>query len=390
MVATRGCRGTVAPIASDAVHFVHRILRELSITFIAALAIVPATHALTLDEDRAEALFHYYDGGGVEVSGPAILVRKGVGAQTAVTAGYYADSISSASIDVVTTASPYSEQRDEYQFGVEHLSGDSRMSLSYTDSEESDYIAKTIAMDLTHEVFGGLSTFSMGYAREQDVVGRVDTSETDTKDSNLFRLGASQILSSRMVASATYEIITDDGLLNNPYRAARVLGAFLPERYPRTRTSNTVAVHARYALGQGGRPDPAALRASYRYFFDTWGIGANTVELGAAGYLGVRWRLDGWYRYYSQNAAVFYSDNFADEEIFMARDKELSTFQSHTLGMSGTYALARAHATSRIRADASASLYHVIFDYHDFTDVRDGQPYSFSANVAQLYLSIWY
>jgi hypothetical protein len=290
----------------------------------------------------------------------------------------------------VTTASPYSEQRDEYQFGVEHLTGDSRMSVSYTDSEESDYIAKTVALDLTHEVFGGLSTLSMGYSREQDIVGRVDTSETDTRDSNLFRLGASQILSSRMVASASYEIITDDGLLNNPYRAARVLGAFLPERYPRTRTSNTVGVHTRYALGKGGRPEPAALRASYRYFFDTWGIGANTVELGAAGQLKPRWRLDGWYRFYSQNAAVFYSDNFSQEEIFMARDKELSTFQSHTIGASGTYALKQAGESGRIRADGTVSLFHAIFDYDDFTDVRDGQPYSFSANVLQLYLSIWY
>jgi hypothetical protein len=109
-----------------------------------------SARALTLDEDRADAMYHYYDGGGVQVGGPALLVRKGVGGKTAVSAGYYADSISSASIDVVTTASPYRDQRNEYQLGVEHLAGDTRMSAGYTSSKENDYTANAVDLNVAH------------------------------------------------------------------------------------------------------------------------------------------------------------------------------------------------------------------------------------------------
>jgi hypothetical protein len=349
-----------------------------------------SVHALTLDEDRADAMFHYYDGGGVEVNGPAVLVRKGVGGSTAVTAGFYADSISSASIDVVTTASPYTEKRDEYQVGVEHLAGNTRMSAGYVSSSENDYWSDVVNLDIANEVFGGLSTISMGYTREQDVVGRVDTSQTDTVDREQLRFGLNQVLSPRLAMSLDYELVTDDGFLNNPYRSARVLGAYVPERYPRTRTSNAVALKSRYALGSAGGDDGAALRADYRYFFDTWSVGAHTLELGLVRPFGARWLVDFRYRFYTQDAASFYSDDFSQEETYMARDKELSTFVDQTLGVAGTYTIKGGAEESRIRANATAALQYMMFDYDDFTDVRTGDLYSFDAVVLQLYLSVWY
>jgi hypothetical protein len=356
----------------------------------AGTAVFTAARALTLDEDRADAMYHYYSGGGVKVGGPALLVRKGIGGKTAVSAGYYADSISSASIDVVTTASKYSDQRDEYQVGVEHLAGDTRMSAGYTTSKENDYTANAVDLNVAHEVFGGLSTISMGYTRGQDVVGRVDTSETDTVDRDQFRLGLSQVLSPRVAVSLDYELVTDDGLLNNPYRAARVLGAFIPERYPRTRTSNALAVKSRYAVGAWGEGKGTGLRADYRYFQDTWSIAGHTFELGASRHFGARWLVDARYRFYTQDAASFFNDNFQQEELYMARDKELSTFVDHTVGLTGTYTIRGGAEESRVRANASAGLDYVMFDYADFTDVRTGAPYSFNALVLQLYLSVWY
>ena len=57
-----------------------------------------------LPEDRADAMYHYYDGGGVQIDGPSLLMRKQVGKSFSFFGNYYVDSISSASIDVVTTA----------------------------------------------------------------------------------------------------------------------------------------------------------------------------------------------------------------------------------------------------------------------------------------------
>ena len=44
-----------------------------------ALAAPSPAGAAVLPEDRADALYHRYEGGGVTVDGPSLLVRKKVG-----------------------------------------------------------------------------------------------------------------------------------------------------------------------------------------------------------------------------------------------------------------------------------------------------------------------
>ena len=100
-----------------------------------------AAHAGVLPEDRADILYHLYDGGGVEIDGPSLLVRKKAGKNLSVVGNYYVDMVSSASIDVVTTASPYSEERKQWSLGADYLRGDTTMRVGYTSSKESDYDA---------------------------------------------------------------------------------------------------------------------------------------------------------------------------------------------------------------------------------------------------------
>jgi len=69
-----------------------------------ALAGTPA-QAADLPEDRADLMFHSYTGGGVVANGPAVLVRKSLDSALSLSASYYVDMVSNASIDVVTTAS---------------------------------------------------------------------------------------------------------------------------------------------------------------------------------------------------------------------------------------------------------------------------------------------
>src|SRR5246500_5942397 len=68
------------------------------------LAGAPA-FADVLPEDRADVLYHNYDGGGITIQGPSVLVRKKVGDSLSFTGSYYEDLISSASIDVKLSAS---------------------------------------------------------------------------------------------------------------------------------------------------------------------------------------------------------------------------------------------------------------------------------------------
>ena len=84
-----------------------------------------------LPEERGDAMYHRYDGGGVTVDGPAVLVRKNFKETYSVNATYYVDNVSSASIDVITTgASPYGETRTEYSVGGDHFFSDARWAVT--------------------------------------------------------------------------------------------------------------------------------------------------------------------------------------------------------------------------------------------------------------------
>src|SRR5271154_6650101 len=79
---------------------------------LAVLTIVGAPAvADVLPDDRADVLYHNYDGGGITIQGPSVLVRKKVGDNISFFGSYYEDLISSASIDVKLSASPYHETR---------------------------------------------------------------------------------------------------------------------------------------------------------------------------------------------------------------------------------------------------------------------------------------
>lgn len=363
--------------------------QTIQLLLAAALGVLLAPHAVVyaseLPEDRSEAMYHSYDGGGVQVTGPAVLVRKGFADLLSVSASYYVDSVSSASIDVLTNASPYREERTEAGVAVDYLHGDTLVSAAFTSSDESDYQAKSFDLSVAQEMFGGLSTLVLGFSRGNDDVGRVDTAFSDTIERSHYRLSWSQVLSRRLVANVSYEAIADEGFLSNPYRSARLLGASVPEVYPRTRTSNALAVRAiRYWEPR------TSTRLEYRYFTDTWNIRAHSLELGASRYFGDRWLADAQLRYYMQDKAAFYSDDFEQPYNYMARDKELSTFDSAAAGVGLGYTLFEHADKTFQRGTLNLNYEFIHFDYDDFTDSRTGERYGFGSHVIQLYVSVWY
>jgi len=373
-------------------------------SFLGLFAYLVCSHALlaaVLPEDRADALFHSYDGGGVQVTGPSILVRKSVGKSISASANYYVDAISSASIDVVTTASAYEEKRTETSVGIDYLHAETIMGLSYTSSSENDYEASTLAFNLSQELFGNMMTVSMGYAQGNDVVGKTgDSNFSEDVNRQQYRLGLSQILTKNLLLGLGFETVTDEGYLNNPYRSVRYLDSssgkgysYEPENYPRTRTSNAAAIRLIYHL-----PIRASVHGEYRLFNDSWGIVANHVQIGYTHAWRGDWIFDLKYRIYKQSKADFYADlfPFSQSQNFYGRDKEISTFDSQTIGFGVSYDLVHNwHAIDR--ASVNFKYDYILFDYQDFRDLRDttstagSEPlYSFSASVIQLYFSLWY
>lgn len=355
---------------------------------VGGVAATQAATAATLGEDRSELIYHVYDGGGVKATGPALLVRKNIAERVSLAGSYYVDAVSNASIDVVTTASPYKETRTAYDLNVGWLVRDTIVSAGVYTSREPDYDVNTVNADVTHEVFGGMTAVSLGFTRSSDEVRK--TGEPNFLQHARhwqYRAGLTQVLSPRWLASLNTEAISDEGYLGSPYRVARVFGAAVPERMPSTRSSRAVRIGTLVDFGEGaGR---TALRADYRYFWDNWDVRAHTAEAGASRYLFTpnagRWLFDASLRYYAQDKALFYSDNAQSETLYVTRNRQFSTFKSTTLSAKATWTPGGTFTKYDVKLTGVYERKQ--FRYEDFTDIRTGQPYAHGANLVQLLLS---
>jgi hypothetical protein len=371
----------------DAIEFARRQYKRLHKRIAALMGGVLATggaSAVTLPDDRAELMFHSYNGGGVNANGPALLVRKSIADKVSLTGSYYVDSVSNASIDVITTASPFKEKRTAYDFALDYVYRDSLITLTLGSSSEPDYKVNSFGADISNEVFGGMTTLTLGFTRTADKVGQKSVGFFDTAHHWQYRFGISQILTPRWLASANLEIVSDDGYLGSPYRVARVFGAAVPERNPRTRTSRALQFRA---IGDLGARD--SIRLSFRHFWDNWDVRAQTLEAGYSRYFGEHWLADAFVRYNHQTKAVFYSDNASAETLYISRNRQLSSFNSWGLGGKVTWSLPD-KVMNRFDVKLNGSYEFKRFDFKDFTDIRTGNPYSVNANVLQLYLSATY
>jgi hypothetical protein len=387
----------------------------LALLVVAAAGHGAAAFAGVLAEDRADALYHRYQGGGVTIHGPSVLVRKKLGEKFAASANFYMDFVTSASIDVKLSASEYKEERTQKSLGLEYLRGKSTYSVGVIGSDESDYTADTAYFSLSQDLFGDLTTVSLSFRRGWNDVFRnvknADGSKTrddtfgDQVDTRAYSVALSQILTRNLVMGLNYEAITDEGYLNSPYRSVRYVSpgdprGFALEReiYPRTHTSNAASVRLKYYL-----PYRAAVEGNYRFFTDSWGVDAHTLDLGYTHPAFQRWVFDGRVRYYRQTAADFYRDLFPRQGFanFLARDKELSTFNSVTIGVGAAYEFNIPWATWVQKSTLNARLDHIMINYDDFRDATVTDPgngilagaeplYKLNANVFQLFVSIWF
>ena len=380
-----------------------------------------------LPDDRADVLYHRYEGGGITIQGPEVLVRKKIGDSLSLSGSYYEDLISSASIDVKLSASPYKEQRKQWTGGIDYLHDKTTYGAGIITSKEPDYHSNTTYYSVSQSMFGDLTTLTMSYKRGWDKVfrdlkdaatGRIindprfgnDTGSGPDipfrdADHRGYAIGLSQILTRSLMASLNYEVLTDQGYLQNPYRQILYLDpskpigfSQAPQVYPNTRTSNAAAIELKYYVPWFR----ASASAQYRFFSDTWGIVAHTLTFGYT-QPWKHWIFDGTFRYYRQNAADFYADIYprADYANFMARDRELAAFQSYTVGAGVTYEFGIPRLPWISKSSVNLRFDHLLINYSDFRNallinptehVLAGQEplYSLNANVLQLFFSVWY
>lgn len=381
---------------------INRTIKLTIFSLIALLIFNATTQAAILPAERADAMYHRYDGGGMVIDGPSILLRKNIAEKYSIAANYYVDSVSSASIDVLTSgASEYAEERIESSLDFTYLEDKSLINIGYTTSQENDYEANSFRIDFSQDFFGDMSTLSMGFSQGNDDITQTDNDSFAEKlERRHYRVGLAQILTRNLIANINYESIIDEGYLQNPYRFILVNNGTAydieAERYPNTRNSDAISLKLSYHLSW-----PAAIKTRVGYFTDSWGIKSQSIELDYSQQLSNRWMVDLRIRQYQQDDADFYANAFDVDsalQTFVGRDKELSEYSSFSVGLGASYQWTFKQRIDK--ASVNIQLDYMMFDYDNFHEVTSdttasfglgNEPlYSFNAYALRLFFSLWY
>jgi hypothetical protein len=370
----------------------HRACCAVGVLLLAGALVGPAS-ALDPPKDEAAFGYNFYDGGGITVQGPAMIVKKQLMNRLSLQAGSRVDMISSASVDVVTQASPYKERRTEYMLGASALHADVATSVNYTQSRESDYASDTVSIGMAHDLLAKNLTLNLRAAHSWDQVGKNGDPAFGWQsfDRTIYAAGLTQSLSPHWLLQLNYEGTADSGFINNPYRSATVQSspgffARVPERYPEARTGHAWVLRSAYGLVPDSAGDltigqRSSVQIHYRFYQDTFAVQSHTGEVEYQRYLDPEWLAGFSYRYYQQNQASFYGDSVPVNQFYRARDKELSQFSDHWLGGSLKYKPLgfNWHGLENLYVQFSYSF--AVYDYDNFTDPRTGDLYSLRAHV---------
>ncbi len=242
-------------------------------------------------------------------------------------------------VDAITTASrpisgnafqDFSKVRNELE--GEYSTG--RLSAQYYLSSEKDYLGQLVGASWNRDLDDQLN-LSVGASYGWDAIDPVQDDDTnagkDHKTTLHWNVVATRIVTPTLQARVGVEMNLVNGLQHNPYRNVYAGGTHAPERHPDARQRRDAFLKLNQYLG-----NRSSVKLHYRFYNDDWGVLSNEVGTTLSQYIthGVFASYD--YRWYSQNAADFYRDEYTDVngiDGYRSGDYRLSDLSSHLFGV---------------------------------------------------------
>jgi hypothetical protein len=276
-------------------------------------------------------------------------------------------SITSASIDVVSQASPtrVHDTRHQVAASASHVFDTTTVHAGYTFSTENDYASHLVNASVEQAFDDKNTTLALGYALASNEIGRAgDRSYEQHLHVHDGTLSWTQVINPKAVAQLTYQLGFADGFQASPYRFVPVVddagmtSFWVAETDPTARWRHALVAAGNVLVRRG-----SALQGDYRLYHDTWGITSHTV--------GVRWltsltptvQLRLRNRFYAQSGASFYQARYRDVARYMTIDRELSALWSETFGAKLTVDL-----SDRLAAELKVDAFY--YRYDDFPLLR--------------------
>lgn len=310
--------------------------------------VMPSAHAEDAPEQGIVALkFAAYDDRQPDlkrltVHSPLVYALVPLGPRWAVEGSLLHDDVSGATPRFYTDVSGASHMSDSRVAGdlkVTRYFERQTLSLGASHSSEHDYVSNAVSLAGSHASEDHNTTWNAGLGLSRDTINPVNQLVVDEKRRTTeVQVGVTQALSATDLLQLTLTRSQGKGYFSDPYK--------LFDERPRTRNANIVLLRWNHWLaGNGG-----ALKASYRYYRDSFGITSHTTSLDWARAWAEGLTLTPSLRYTTQRAASFYYDPVADLNVYpgppgtpaySSADQRMAAFGALGLGLRLDYDLSR-------------------------------------------------
>ena len=326
-------------------------------------------------DDRAEvstALFaEKRDGGkgGLTVVHPQADFGIDLGRFVSLDAGYSADAVSGATstvyqVDAVSSATKFSDLRQEGTLSVGLHGRRSRLTVSGTFGTERDYLSRSVGGSASIDLPGRNTTVAIAYSHSFDQVCDKDNGMATPQEAVALTGGdpcrkkngvsgkdlpgmtvwrdlsidtAQATITQNLSPTMNLQVAAFgqvlEGFQSNPYRRVRIGDNSPQEHVPSTRDRWSLSARVNQYLPRLH----AAVHFDARFYDDTWGVVGGDVELAYSQYVGKSLLLRFYARVYQQSAARFFKDAFyyqteSTAGEYFTGDRELSPVRNESFG----------------------------------------------------------
>ncbi len=230
----------------------------------------------------------------------------------------------------------YRDHRESLTASYGRRFGSQMPTVDVSYSKENDYTARGVGITDAWTMLEGRGTLHLGLSFASDIVAPTTNSLELPKRSAGYSVGWTWILGERDLLDVSASLMRLSGYLDDPYKVVPIgspaAGTTLPDHRPDTRAR--YALVARYAHHTS---EDGAIKATYRFYTDDWGIQAHTIGIEYDQRFGDNWIVSPQVRLYAQSAASFYGSLFVRPQPFMSADYRLSPFSSLLGGLTVSY-----------------------------------------------------
>jgi hypothetical protein len=246
--------------------------------------------------------------------------------------------------------SKLTERRKAWNATLSHQFHRVNIAVGAANSRESDYVSAGWSLSTLTDFNQKNTTLLAGIAGTDDDIRVFHQSERETKRTNDFIVGLTQLLDPQTSVALNLTFGRQRGYLSDPYKLVQkdtevFPGVFLPFTFAENRPTERDKWIALAVINRAFRELHAAIDFSYRFYHDSYDTNAHTLDLGWFQNLGERVIVRPGMRFYEQSAADFYYYRLDGTPVtptrglprkngpFYSSDYRLSAMQTFTYGL---------------------------------------------------------